>query len=64
MKADSGMRKRIAKILRNWAYRLDPPAKPGRKRKEPKIQAPLLHGWAEEPDAIPHDGISGAGLQR
>ena len=42
------MKKKLAKILRALAHRLDPQGKPGRKRAK-KAEAPLLHGWPEEP---------------
>lgn len=39
------MRKKLAKLLRHWAYLLDKPAHKPRK----KPDEPLLHGWPEEP---------------
>ena len=44
------MKRKLARLLRKWAAWLDPQGRPGRKRaKKAGADAPLLHGWPEEP---------------
>jgi hypothetical protein len=46
------MKKKLARLLRDLAHRLDPQGKPGRKRKIKKAETPLFQGLPENPGSF------------